>query len=139
MRLPLSFDVTPRGKMVDPAFVGDNGYIENENFVLHTRFTPDSVIISYYGDDGGMASEKQLFQILKESGLKNWGFVSTEGMRIELPILIEEQTGRLCLVSEYSGNSMEFFYVPMCGDIVEVDDAMVIWKLNPVGLNISAN
>jgi hypothetical protein len=130
MILPLNYDVTPNGKMVNRADIGEKGYHENENFIMRMYFNGSNMVIDYYGDDGSISDEKHLSEILSKSKLKNPDFVSVEGSRIELPIYIDDANGGMALLVEMIGQDIEVCYVANHGELIDVDDALVICTVN---------
>jgi hypothetical protein len=130
MILPLSYDVTPRGKMVGVSSIGIEGYGDNEHFQIRISFIGANVVIDYYGDDGSVSTEEHLFEILSKSGLKKPEFVSVDGAIIELPIFIDDINGGMNLLIESTDSGLDINYIAGAGSYVEVDDAMVICTIN---------
>lgn len=57
MQLPLTVDLTPKGKIVDRAIIGTKGYSENIEYTLQINFLRDYVAIDYYGEDATLLSD----------------------------------------------------------------------------------
>ena len=51
MKLPLTFDLTPSGKIVPCAEIGEEGYGLNIQYNLQTSFNYTYMAIQYYGED----------------------------------------------------------------------------------------
>jgi len=52
MELPTRFDITPNGKIVNRAEIGEKGYMENIEYQLQMQFNNDGTVeINYYGED----------------------------------------------------------------------------------------
>ena len=47
MRLPITFDLTPKGEIVEKKEIGQDGYIENIQYNLQFNIEKDGVYISY--------------------------------------------------------------------------------------------
>jgi len=130
MILPLSYDVTPKGKMVNRAYIGEKGYHENENFNMRMYFNGSNMVIDYEGDDRNIQDEKRLSEILSKSKLKNPEFVSVENSLIELPIHINDADGGMTLFIEVIGQDVHICYISNRGVLIDVDDALVICTVN---------
>ena len=65
MKLPLTFDLTPKGKIVERKNVGENGYAENIQYTLQFNVQEDGVYISYYGEDDTYIDEDRIDEIIK--------------------------------------------------------------------------
>ena len=65
MRLPITFDLTPKGKIVERKHIGEEGYAENIQYTLQFHFQEDGVYISYYGEDDTFIDEDRINEIIK--------------------------------------------------------------------------
>lgn len=57
MHLPLTIDLTPKGKIVHRASFGTKDYIDNIEYTLQIHFVTDYIHIDYYGEDGTLLSD----------------------------------------------------------------------------------
>tara|TARA_R100000655_G_scaffold85360_1_gene125154 strand:- start:316 stop:522 length:207 start_codon:yes stop_codon:yes gene_type:complete len=67
MRLPITFDLTPKGKIVDRKYPGEKGYAENVQYTLQFNIQEDGVYISYYGNDDTYFDEDKIHKLIKKS------------------------------------------------------------------------
>ena len=51
MVIPLKFDLTPEGKFVTGAEIGQDGYIDNVTYTLQMCYNHSFITIQYYGED----------------------------------------------------------------------------------------
>jgi hypothetical protein len=66
MDLPKSFDITPSGKIVERAEIGQKGYGENIQYELQITISDyGTLIIQYYGEDGTFLPLDQLIKFIK--------------------------------------------------------------------------
>lgn len=66
MILPTRFDITPKGKIVDRAEIGEKGYGENVEYELQIQFTSDGIVeINYYGEDDTYLSVKDFIKLIE--------------------------------------------------------------------------
>ena len=65
MKLPLTFDLTPKGKIVERKHIGENGYVENIQYTLQFNIEENGVYISYYGEDDTFIDENRIDEIIK--------------------------------------------------------------------------
>ena len=65
MKLPLTFDLTSKGKIVERKHIGEKGYIENIQYTLQFNIEEDGVYISYYGEDDTFIDENRIDEIIK--------------------------------------------------------------------------
>ena len=65
MKLPLTFDLTPKGKIVERKHIGENGYADNIQYTLQFNVEGDGVYISYYGEDDTFIDENRIDEIIK--------------------------------------------------------------------------
>ena len=65
MKLPISFDLTPKGKIVDRKHIGESGYAENIQYNLQFEVRETGVIISYYGEDDTYFDEDRIDELIK--------------------------------------------------------------------------
>ena len=66
MNLPNSIDVTPKGKIVPTAKLGEPGYIENEEYQLNFTPVADGVEINYIGESGKYLDDEFIFEIVEK-------------------------------------------------------------------------
>lgn len=57
MHLPLTIDLTPKGKIVHRASFGTKDYIDNIEYTLQLNFMGDYLAIDYYGENGTLLSD----------------------------------------------------------------------------------
>ena len=66
MHLPKSFDITPSGKIVERAEIGQKGYAENIEYELQITISDYGTLkIQYYGEDGTFLPLDQLIKFIK--------------------------------------------------------------------------
>tara|TARA_R110002012_G_scaffold4431_3_gene20468 strand:+ start:144 stop:356 length:213 start_codon:yes stop_codon:yes gene_type:complete len=65
MKLPISFDLTPKGKIVDRKHIGESGYAENIQYNLQFNVREIGVIINYYGEDDTYFDEDRIDELIK--------------------------------------------------------------------------
>ena len=66
MDLPKSFDITPSGKIVERAEIGQKGYAENIEYELQITISDYGTLkIEYYGEDGTFLPLDQLIKFIK--------------------------------------------------------------------------
>ena len=65
MRLPISFDLTPKGKIVERKHIGESGYAENIQYNLQFNVREIGVMISYYGEDHTYFDEDRIDELIK--------------------------------------------------------------------------
>jgi len=66
MHLPKSFDITPSGKIVERAEIGQKGYAENIEYELQITVSDYGTLkIEYYGEDGTFLPLDQLIKFIK--------------------------------------------------------------------------
>lgn len=66
MRLPITFDLTPKGKIVERKHIGEEGYAENMQYTLQLNVQEDGVYISYYGEDDEYLDEDRIDELIKK-------------------------------------------------------------------------
>ena len=66
MRLPIAFDLTPKGKIVEKKEIGQDGYAENIQYNLQFNVNQDGVDISYYGEDDTYLDEDRIDELIKK-------------------------------------------------------------------------
>jgi len=66
MRLPIAFDLTPTGKIVEQKQIGQDGYAENIQYNLQFNVTQDGVDISYYGEDDTYFDDDRIGELIKK-------------------------------------------------------------------------
>lgn len=65
--LPLKVDLTPDGRIVEKADIGEEGYAENIECTLQLSFGRDSVFIHYYTEDDDFLNESQIKKVFEIS------------------------------------------------------------------------
>ena len=65
MRLPITFDLTPKGKIVERKHIGEYGYADNIQYTLQFNVQEDGVYISYYGEDDTYFDEDRIEELIK--------------------------------------------------------------------------
>ena len=66
MRLPIAFDLTSKGKIVEKKYIGEEGYAENIQYNLQFNLTENGVDISYYGENDEFFDEDRIYEIIKK-------------------------------------------------------------------------
>ena len=66
MRLPIAFDLTPKGKIVEKNEIGEKGYAENIQYNLQFNVRESGVDISYYGEDDTYFDEDRMVELIKK-------------------------------------------------------------------------
>ena len=65
MNLPNLIDLTPEGKLVERANIGEEGYAENVEYHLIISVSNYITHIEYYGEDDTYLEEEQIQEIIK--------------------------------------------------------------------------
>jgi len=65
MNLPNLIDLTPEGKLVERANIGEEGYAENVEYNLIISVSNYITHIEYYGEDDTYLEEEQIQEIIK--------------------------------------------------------------------------
>ena len=65
MNLPNLIDLTPKGKLVERANLGEEGYAENVEYKLTISVSNYITHIEYYGEDDTYLEEEQIQEIIK--------------------------------------------------------------------------
>ena len=65
MNLPNLIDLTPEGKLVKRANIGEEGYAENIEYNLTISVSNHITHIEYYGEDDTYLEEEQIQEIIK--------------------------------------------------------------------------
>ena len=65
MNLPNLIDLTPEGKLVPRANIGEEGYAENVEYNLTISVSNHITHIEYYGEDDTYLEEEQIQEIIK--------------------------------------------------------------------------
>ena len=65
MNLPNLIDLTPEGKLVERANIGEEGYAENVEYNLIISVSNYITHIEYYGEDDTYLEEEQIQEIRK--------------------------------------------------------------------------
>tara|TARA_R110000822_G_scaffold79313_2_gene189743 strand:+ start:749 stop:955 length:207 start_codon:yes stop_codon:yes gene_type:complete len=66
MKLPISFDLTPKGKIVDRKHIGESGYAENIQYNLQFEVREIGVMVSYYGENDTYFDEDRIDELIKK-------------------------------------------------------------------------
>ena len=66
MKLPIKFDLTPKGKIVEKKEIGEEGYADNIQYNLQFNIQNDGVYISYYGENDTYFDEDRLDELIKK-------------------------------------------------------------------------
>jgi len=64
MNLPNLIDLTPEGKLVERASMGEEGYAENVEYHLLISVSNHITHIEYYGEDDTFLDKKQIKKII---------------------------------------------------------------------------
>ena len=64
MYLPNLVDLTPEGKLVTRANLGEEGYAENVEYQLRISVSNYRTHIDYYGEDDTLLDEEQIQRII---------------------------------------------------------------------------
>jgi len=67
MRLPITFDLTPKGEIVEKKEIGEDGYAENIQYNLQCNIQNDGVYISYYGENDTYFDEDRINELIKKT------------------------------------------------------------------------
>jgi len=66
MNLPISFDLTPKGEIVERKEIGQYGYADNIQYNLQFNVNENGVNISYYGEDDTYFDEDRIIDLIKK-------------------------------------------------------------------------
>ena len=66
MNLPISFDLTPKGKIVERKHIGESGYAENIQYNLQFEVREIGVMVSYYGENDTYFDEDRIDELIKK-------------------------------------------------------------------------
>ena len=66
MKLPNLVDLTPKGKIVERANLGEEGYAENVEYHLIISVSNYTTNIDYYGEDDTFLEEEQIKEIINK-------------------------------------------------------------------------
>tara|TARA_R100000458_G_scaffold44559_1_gene42637 strand:- start:141 stop:347 length:207 start_codon:yes stop_codon:yes gene_type:complete len=66
MRLPRTFDLTPKGEIVERREIGEEGYADNVQYNLQFHLQKDGVYICYYGEDDTYLDEDRIEEVIKK-------------------------------------------------------------------------
>jgi len=66
MNLPISFDLTPKGEIVERKEIGQYGYADNIQYNLQFNFNENGVNIYYYGEDDTYFDEDRIVDLIKK-------------------------------------------------------------------------
>ena len=58
MNLPTAIDLTPEGELVERKSYGEDGYVNNIEYIIQIQVQGDHVCIDYYGEDDTMLSNE---------------------------------------------------------------------------------
>jgi hypothetical protein len=66
MNLPITFDLTPKGEIVERKQLGEVGYSENIQYTLQFNVQESGVCISYYGENDEYFDDDRIDEIIKK-------------------------------------------------------------------------
>tara|TARA_R100000655_G_scaffold76206_1_gene115237 strand:+ start:1332 stop:1544 length:213 start_codon:yes stop_codon:yes gene_type:complete len=66
MNLPISFDLTPKGEIVERKEIGQYGYADNIQYNLQFNVNENGVNIPYYGEDDTYFDEDRIVDLIKK-------------------------------------------------------------------------
>ena len=66
MKLPISFDLTPKGEIVERREIGEEGYAENIQYNLQFEVRETGEIINYYGENDTYFDEDRIDELIKK-------------------------------------------------------------------------
>ena len=66
MNLPISFDLTPKGEIVERKEIGQYGYADNIQYNLQFNVNENGVNISYYGEGDTYFDEDRIVDLIKK-------------------------------------------------------------------------
>ena len=66
MKLPITFDLTPKGEIEERKEIGETGYADNIQYNLQFNIQNDGVYISYYGEEDTYFDEDRLDELIKK-------------------------------------------------------------------------
>jgi len=66
MNLPISFDLTPKGEIVERKEIGEYGYADNIQYNLQFNVNENGVNISYYGENDTYFDEDRITELIKK-------------------------------------------------------------------------
>ena len=66
MNLPITFDLTPKGEIVERKEIGEEGYAENIQYNLQFNVNENGVNISYYGENDEYFDEDRIDELIKK-------------------------------------------------------------------------
>jgi hypothetical protein len=66
MNLPITFDLTPKGEIVERKHLGEDGYAENIQYNLQFNVNENGVNISYYGENDTYFDEDRITELIKK-------------------------------------------------------------------------
>ena len=66
MRLPITFDLTPKGKIVEKKHIGEKGYAENIQYTLQFNVQENGIYVSYYGQDDTYFDDDRISELIKK-------------------------------------------------------------------------
>ena len=66
MNLPISFDLTPKGEIVERKEIGEYGYADNIQYNLQFNVNENGVNISYYGENDTYLDEDRITELIKK-------------------------------------------------------------------------
>lgn len=61
------FDLTPNGKLVERAEIGEEGYAENVEYELTMHENEEGVSIEWYGEDDTTISLEEYLELLEDA------------------------------------------------------------------------
>jgi len=66
MNLPITFDLTPKGEIVERKEIGEYGYADNIQYNLQFNVNENGVNISYYGENDEYFDEDRIDELIKK-------------------------------------------------------------------------
>jgi hypothetical protein len=67
MELPKNFDITPTGRIVERAEIGQKGYAKNIEYELQITLSHNgNLVIQYYGEDDTYLSVNDFITLIKK-------------------------------------------------------------------------
>ena len=66
MNLPITFDLTPKGEIVERKEIGEYGYADNIQYNLQFNVNENGVNISYYGENDTYFDEDRITELIKK-------------------------------------------------------------------------
>jgi hypothetical protein len=64
------FDLTPEGKLVERAEIGEEGYAENVEYNLSMHPNSEGISLEWYGEDDTTISLEEYLELVDDSNLE---------------------------------------------------------------------